>query len=500
MVDQTTSRFEFLRSIVDGASIFIVGEILYKASGFILNILLARVLGPVMYGIYTFAYLYITVSTMFASLGTDQAVLRFLPKYSDDLHNQNWVIAVSIISTIAGSLSIAAGLFVFSPLINSFTLNDPLFVDVLRIIAILLPLDTLIRVLVNVFRGLGKPTEQIFLQKLIRPGLRVCAVIFALILGFALIGTIAALIVASVISLLLGIILLYKRTSVRPIGARINKSPETTGLRSFFNYSFPLMLSRAGSVLYNRIDLFMVGFFVGTSAVGYYQISFLLSTAITLPLVACNQLFAPIASQLYDEDKLDELNEIYSTVTRWSFTIALFTTVGGVIYAHEILVFIDPNYAVGAPVLILLSLGQLLNAGVGPSNYLLMMTDNQYLTFINHWAFGILNVILNVVLILEYGMIGAAAATASVLGVLNIVRWIEIRQLEGLSPFKKSYYKPFVASVFAGGIMLLPTLFYSGLITVIIGGILGLLVYGICLYLLGFEPSDVELAKDIIIS
>ncbi|UPM43938.1 flippase [Halocatena salina] len=500
MSEQTTSESTVspLRSIVDGASIFLVGEILYKASGFVLNFLLARTLGSTLYGIYTYAYTYITVSTMFASLGSDQAVLRYFPSYSDDEDAQSWIAGISVLSSVIGSCVVAGMLWVLAPTIRWYTGNSELFVDVMRIIAIMLPFDTLTKMLASMFRGLEHPTEQIFLQKIVRPGARICAVGVALLLGYTLIDTVAALVVASVLAFVIGVVLLVRRTSLRPSFSGMSGTASTPEITAYYNYSLPLMLSKAGTILYNRVDVFMVGLLIGMSSTGYYNIAFLMSSAITLPLTGCNQLFAPIASRLYDNGEVDELNEIYATVTRWAFTLALFAALGAIVYAPDILSLIDDEYTVAVPVLSLFAVGQLLNASVGPSNYLLMMTDHQYVTFVNHWVFGVVNVVLNFIFILQFGLIGAALATASILGLLNVVRWIEIRYLEGLSPYSRAFYKPLVAGVGATGALYLPTLWLSEIPLLVVGGSLGAVVYGLILYALGIEQSDITFARQMI--
>ncbi|WP_330632547.1 flippase [Halocatena halophila] len=484
-----------LGSIVDGATIFFVGEVLYKGSAFLLNLLLARALGTNFYGVYSYAYAFVTVSTMFAGLGSDQAVLRYLPKYTENQEKQNWVLGLSVVSTIVGSLLIAGGLYLFAPVINQYTLEQPLFVDVLRIVALILPLDTLTKVLVGVFRGIERPREQILLQKIIRPSARICAVVIALGIGLSFFDTVAALVVASGLAVVGGFQLLFSRTSLRPANP-LRPSVSTSEVSGFFNYSLPLMLSKAGTILYNRIDVFMVGAFFSSTVVGYYNISFLLSSLISLPLVGCNQLFAPVASRMYDEKQLDDLNEIYSTITRWVFTVSLLAALGTALYAEDILGLIGPEYVQGTPILVLFAVGQLLNASVGPSNYLLMMTDHQYVSFINHWVIGVINVVLNYIFILQFGAVGAAIATASILGLLNIIRWIEIRQLEGLSPYSLSFYKPLVAGMAAAIALYIPSIMFSGLILLIVGGLLGTLVYASSLYLLGIEEADIQFFRE----
>ena len=483
----TSMYFDSLQSILGGASVFITGQAFLKFAGFAINALLSRVLGPELYGVFAYAKSFIDVSNSMTTLGSNLAVLRFLPAFEADQGKQNRVLGVASIASLCGSLLFAGGLFVLAPLINQHTLQHPVFVDTLRLFALVLPFDTLSTLVSGTFRGIELPTYQVFVAKILRPVLRLAAVGIALLVGLSLLGTIGALVVASVVIFVLAGLVLFRRTALRPA------SPDSTAeAYEFFDYSVPLMFSQAGTILYNRVDVFMVGFLLSSEAVGFYNIGFLVSSIVTIPLVGLSQIFTPIASRLYEADDYEGLDAIYSTVTRWAFSISLLAALFAVVYAREILAFFGPAFVRGVPVLQLFALGQLLNAAVGPSNYLLMMTDHERLSFINHWVFGVANVILNYVFIDEFGFVGAAFATASVLALLNIVRWFELRYLEGLSPYSYRYYKPLVAGLVAAAVLYLSRFVASGIQSLVVGGVLGGLAFALSLYALGIEQDDRE--------
>jgi O-antigen/teichoic acid export membrane protein len=483
----TSTNFDSLRSILGGASVFVTGQAFVKLAGFAINALLVRALGAELYGVYAYAKSFIDVSNTVATLGSDIAVLRFLPAFETDPERQNRVLGAASVASLVGSLLIAAGLFVFAPVINEYTLQNPLFVDALRVFALVLPFDTLSKLVSGTFRGIELATYQVFVAQVLRPALRLAAVVFALLIGLSLLGTIGALVVASVAIFILAVLVLFRRTALRPA------SPESaTETYEFFDYSVPLMFSRAGSVLYTRVDVFMVGFLLSSEAVGFYNIGFLVSSVVTLPLVGLSQIFTPIASRLYEADDYEGLDSIYSTVTRWAFTVSLFAALFAIVYAREILALFGPAIVRGAPVLQLFALGQLLNAAVGPSNYLLMMTNHERLSFINHWVFGVANVILDYVFIHKFGFVGAALATAGILALLNIVRWLELRYLEGLSPYSYRYYKPLVAGFVAAVVLYFSRFLASGIQSLVVGGVLSGLAFVLALYALGIEQDDKE--------
>jgi O-antigen/teichoic acid export membrane protein len=489
MSKQSTSstHFESLRSILGGASVFVSGQAFVKLAGFVINALLIRGLGPELYGVYSYAKSFIDISTTVTTLGSDVAVLRFLPAFETDPDRQNRVLGAASVASLFGSLLAAGGLFVLAPALNQYTLDQPVFTDVLRVFALVLPFDTLAKLVSGTFRGIELATYQVFITKVLRPVLQLGAIVIALLMGFSLLETIGALVVASVGIAVLAGFALYRRTELRP--AFPGPAAEAS---EFFEYSMPLMFSRAGSVLYNRIDIFMVGFFLSSEAVGFYNIGFLVASVVALPLAGLSQIFTPIASRLFEASDYDELDSLYSTVTRWTFSASLLAALLAIVYAREILALFGPAVVRGAPVLQLFALGQLLNAAVGPSNDLLMMTDHERLSFLNHWVFGVANVVFNYLFIRAFGFVGAAFATASVLGLLNVVRWLELRHLEGLSPYSRSYYKPLMAGVGAVTVMYGMTFVVSNVLLLVFGGVAGVTVFGLVLYALGIERTDVE--------
>jgi O-antigen/teichoic acid export membrane protein len=483
----TSTHFDSLRSILGGASVFVSGQAFRKLAGFALNALLVRTLGAELYGIYSYAKSFIDVSNQMATLGFDLAILRFLPAFETDPERQNRVLGAASAASLVGSLLIAGGLFVLAPVINEYTLRNPLFVDALRVFALVLPFDALSQLVSSTFRGIELATYQVFVDKILRPVLRLAAVVFALLIGLSLLGTISVLVVASIAIFVIAVPVLFRRTALRPA------SPDSaTETYEFFDYSVPLMFSRAGSMLYTRVDVFMVGFLLTAEAVGFYNIGFLVSSVVTLPLLGLSQIFTPIASRLYEAADYENLNAMYSTVTRWAFSVSLLAALFTLVYAREILALFGPAIVRGAPVLRLFAIGQLLKAAVGPSNDLLMMTDHERLSFINHWVFGVANVILNYLFIREFGFVGAAFATAGVLALLSITRWLEIRYLEGLSPYSYRYYKPLVAGFVAAVVLYFSRFLASGIQSLVVGGILGGLAFALALYALGIEQDDRE--------
>ncbi|WP_323173748.1 flippase [Natrialba sp. PRR66] len=490
MPDESTSS---LRTVTRGAGLFIAGRGISNILRFFINLLLTRSLGTSLYGIYSFGNITLSISLIFTNLGTDRSILKFIPQFDGERKHQNQILGLAALTSTGASIVVAVGLYFAAPWITAMTLNRPLETDVIQYFALLLPVSTLTNSIVSLFRSLELPKYHVLISQIVVPLTRLVSVGIAFVIGLSLLGTVAAIVVGSVIAFLIAIRLFLLKTKLRP---RRGSSREMAV--EFYDFSIPLTLSKAGSFLANRVDVLMVGIFLTSSAVGIYNVATLIAGLLTLPLAGFNQLFPSIASQLYSERKLNELESIYCRVTRWTFTIALLMAIGAIVFRMEILTLFGEDFVAGHVVLVLFVFGQLTNATVGPSGYLLMMTDHQYVTLVNQWVLGVFNVGLNYILIQELGMIGAAVATASVLATVNLVRVGELWWLEGLFPYSHSFVKPLVAGVVAGVTMVMIRDLFSGLVSLFVGGGMGVLVFGVILVVLGIEQGDRELFDEVI--
>lgn len=480
-----------LNSIARGGGLFTGAFVISNFLGFVTNLLLARLLGTSQYGLYAYANTLVSVFSTIAELGSGVSLQRYLPAFTNDADRQRGIVGLAYATVAIGGTLVAGIVVVSSETISSLTLDNTTFVTTLQILSILIPLDALIRTVSNTFRGIKLPGYHLGVQRVLRPIARLIATGVSVYLGFTITGVVASLVVASGIVLILGLIVLVARTVIRPT-LNISKADAV----SFYNHSIPLSFSRLGALLYRRADILVVGYFLSATAVGVYNIAVILTQFVVFPVSAVNQIFPAVASQLYSQGDKTELQAVYSIVTRWSLTGALFISVTEIVYRRELLGLFGESFAAGAGVLVIFAVGQAVNAGAGPSNYVLMMTDNQYFVLINQITLGVLNIVLNIYFISLFGILGAAIATASVLALQNIVQVIEIWHFERLFPYSVAYLKPIVAVFLAGGAMYLIQPLFAGLTSILAGGITGTAILGITLLSLGIEEEDRAFIKD----
>lgn len=481
-----------LRSIAFGAYYHVVGKVVAEGISFLLNLVLSRGLGAATYGVYAYALTICLACRQFVNLGSDRAALRFLPEQRDDERGRREIFTITLATSIGGGVLFAVALAALAPAISRYTLDSAELVLALRLFGAILFFNAVVKALSSTLRALERVQSEIFVEKIARQVTKLAFVGAALYAGYRLTGVLVAYLLATVLLAGVAVAALASETDV---SVTLPESRER--IAEYYDFSLPLTFKDAGTLLYTRVDVLMVGAFLSSTSVGIYNVSILLASTIILPLGAFNRLFPPIASELYADGDLAQLESVFETVTRWTIALSLpiFTLL--VAFRTELLDLFGPEFAGGATVLLLFAAGQMANSITGPIGYTLMMTDHQYALFANQWAFGALNAILNYVLILNHGVLGAAIATSITYALLNVVRVAEVWYFERLFPFSTALYKPLVAAAAAAAVAYACRLVLSDLPLLVLGGAIGGATYFAALSLLRLEEEDRDLIRNL---
>jgi O-antigen/teichoic acid export membrane protein len=130
---------------------------------------------------------------------------------------------------------------------------------------------------------------------------------------------------------------------------------------------------------------------------------------------------------------------------------------------------------------------------------MLTMTGRPGLTLMNSWLSGILNILLNLLLIPRYGMLGAAIATGVSVVTVNLIRLIQVRYIFQCYPFRLGTLKTLTACAIAGAAVWLLSHTYqleAWSKVAVLGG--GVVIYGGLLVLLGWDEEDRHLIADLL--
>lgn len=415
-----------------------LGSLILKVCGMLLGlvstILLARCLGVSGYGLYSYAIVFVTLLSMPAILGVPTLVTRETARANEA---RNWAQMRGLWRWSGRiSLTIVTIAIALAALVLYFTTDQIVQTDkvVIYIAMIMAPLLVLGRLRSAALRGLKFPVLAQMPEQFIR---QVCFLVLlaVLIVGFGeghlTAATAMGLNVVSVfLAFLVGAFFLYRLSPTTNL-LSVSGLEQRDWLRSIIPFAF---VSGAQLLLKNT-DLFMLGIMKGMDEVAWYRVSVQISLLMAFGLEVITLVVAPYFVRFYKRGDKKNLKRTFIASVLASISVAFPVFLVFVFFGEGLIElafgkeYIDSYYP-----LMILAVGQLFNVVVGPAGYLLSMAGFEKDTAkVMVWA-SILNILFNLLLIPQIGMIGAAASSAICLAIWNIWVVVVLRKRVGISP------------------------------------------------------------------
>lgn len=403
-------------------------RVCHKFSGFLLTIVLARMLGAEGYGIYGFALALVMLLAIPAQIGLPQLVVRETAKAQA---NNNWALMRGLWRWSNQYVILFSVVMVSFGVIVLSLAQDHIAEAQWSTIAVglaLIPLIALGNVRGAALRGLRKVILGQLPESVLRPFLILIliGILLLTLRGISLTPPIAMGVhaIAAFLAFAIGTILLLH---ARPEGVRHRPTPsyDTTSWR---RAAMPLAMLGGLQFINAHTDIIMLGMLREDSEVGVYRVVVQVAALVVFGLQAVNQVIQPHFAQMYSQGDQARLQHLVTMSARAILAFAIppvliMLFAGGPLLS---LVF-GEEYRIGALALAILALGQLINASIGSVGILLNMTGHERDTVIGITVAAISNVTLNSLLIPAYGIEGAALATATTLLIWNIILWYFVR-------------------------------------------------------------------------
>lgn len=192
---------------------------------------------------------------------------------------------------------------------------------------------------------------------------------------------------------------------------------------SLLGYSFPFLLASLLVFFNEWIDKMILNAYVSPDIIGQYHVAFKFATFVSLPLMAFNTLLAPKIAAAFERKSKAKLRSDIYYVLQWSFGLAVLVILFYLVFGKWLLSIFGDTFDSMYPILIVLSVGQLVNVVAGPVGVVMKMTNQQATYAKVMLGSVIINAILNLILIPSLGALGAAIASAIGLISVNLVSW-----------------------------------------------------------------------------
>lgn len=398
--------------------------------GFFATLYVARILGAEPLGIYTLAISLVSWLAIVGKAGVSSAISK---RVSEGENPTQYGIAGGLIIGLLGAIAVT-GLLIFRPIVNSY-IGYPATGFIIIILLV-----TLSYSLVNpLLTGLHLVHIQGILNTVrttTRSFLQITAVYFGLNISGLFIGHIAGFAVA----FLIGIYFVTKTT----LEFRLPNRQNFSSLLNFAKFSW---LGTLRSQMYSYTDIIVLGFFVPSALVGVYSAAWNISTFLILFSGSLRSTLFPEISELTTEQDTQAASRIVEQFLTFGGLFLIPGLLGGAILGERILRIYGPEFTQGALILVILIMANLLMGYQTQFLNTLNAVDHPDSAFRVNAVFVGANLILNVVLVSQYGWVGAAVATTASVAISLIMGYYLVSQIIDFSVPLKEIGKQWAAAL-----------------------------------------------------
>jgi len=203
--------------------------------------------------------------------------------------------------------------------------------------------------------------------------------------------------------------------------------PSVDMVKSLFSYSKYNFASALSGYAYSWVDILIIGFFLTNAHVGAYETAWRVTAVVILGSRAIAASIFPQVSQWDATDAIDRIESLIPHAVTASLLIVIPGFFGTTFLSAEIMQFVfGPEYIIASAALTLLMGEKIFQAIHSVTGRSLKAIDKPALAARAAVASTLLNLGLNILLVLEFGLIGAAVATvtASLLNTAMCIRYL----------------------------------------------------------------------------
>lgn len=375
-----------------------------RVVGFVGLIYFTKILPQERLDVYFLFFVIVQVASLVSSLGLGQALVRRI----SERNRQGGLFTAALVVVVTVGV-FATGFFYLAraPLAAYIGADVPLMLSLGT--ATWLLADVHLRTIQGEDRVLASGALQ-FVQDVVRVGVGAGLIT----LGWGPVGLMVG-VVAGFVSTVLG-------------GQLVTSVPLAVPVRSDFVRLFSIskytMFFGPTNFVYFWLDTAMIGLLLQPGSVSPYEVAWQTTRVLIIATNAINQTIFPKVSAWASEGRTEEIERILPGAVLFTLVFPLPGLVGIIVLGEELLAIVyRPSYRIAALPMVVLASYMLVEALQRVVNSVLTGLDRADIPFRARLVGVTLAVVLNVVLIPEYGLIGAAVATFAAKFVDTILQW-----------------------------------------------------------------------------
>lgn len=401
------------KALAKGAGVNLIG-IAAKSLQPLLFILMTRLYGPTVFGVYILAYTLMEMAVSLLISGFQDGVLLFASRHVHEKSEHdimyrsmaNALIVVFILTAVLWTFVFTAG----TPVLDMFFDRAGL-PEAINVMVLALPFIALPQLVAAATKSLMIMKYDVFLISFLRPALIlvIATVVYLLSSTPTVTGLAVAYLAGNFLVAVVSLPIFGRHFSFSELFKSIRKPRFHKELMGF---AIPQNLNLTLVRFLNGISILFLGAsgissakiaFFGTASELFHnlrQIRLVFSTA-----------FSPVIARLFKERKIEELEFHYADLTRWIVSITVPLSLVMVAFrSHLIMLFHESYFHYESAFMILFAFKAFLGCAFGLAGNTIVMTGHSKWNLFISMGAAAISVVLNMVLIPIWGLTGAALA------------------------------------------------------------------------------------------
>ncbi len=396
------------------------------------QVLLARWMGAFEFGVYIYVWTWVLMIGALSDLGLSSAAKRFVPEYSElgalnhlrgFLSGSRWL--AFAIATGIGLVG-ALGVTLLAPVLDHYAII-PLYLACLTI-----PIYGLVQAQAGIAQSYDWPNLALMPFYIWRQAAITVLMGVAWTFG-APTDAVTAMLIAVATTYIVTIGQLFVLN--RRLKAKVPQGPKTYAPKIWLATSLPIFVVESFYLLLTYVDILALEHFGSPDQVAVYYAGARLLAIVAFVYFAIAGATTHKFTQYHVSGDSKRLASFFAEATRWTFWPSLAVCAAILAFGQPLLKLFGPNFEQGYAVMLILAVGMMARAAVGPAERLLnMLGERKPCAAIYAIAFTI-NLVLCIVLIPRIGIEGAAAATSTALAAESLMLYRVAKRRLGFHVF-----------------------------------------------------------------
>lgn len=467
-------------------SIYLIGEILITAGGFISFPIFTRLLTKEEYGIMSLISISLMLVETLSSAGLRHSTQRFYSQYEgqDVIRFYSTVIYSSILFSLAGVMLVILSVETLS----FFGLIDDRILHLFLLSVILIFARIITKIVASLYRVQENALKATLLMILNKYSGMFLSIFFIAVYYYGIWGFYLGLVIGELVVVFYCFVLVYRDFGELPLC--INKEI----LKEMVTYGVPMVISGFATYVLSIADRYIIAFFESSEQVANYSVPYNLCTYISSAIVTAFQYsMIPIVMNSWNKGDLKDVDYHMQQVVKLYSFIAFPVVFGVISVGAELISFLaSSKYKETSDLLVYFILAVMLHGFYTPLVIGLQFNKKTFLLLKITLIATLLNIVLNFIFVPAIGLYGAAIAT--------LISIIVLLYMGGVKSYK--YYKLKMPWASIAKYMLASILMYLIIYIFksnkIIDGLISMILLGSVTYIVFLSVVDNDVRRVII--